>query len=107
MTVARRAICSPSHRSSYDLRLTTYALADHARYGREGIAPRAPGEIGIHSIRAGAAAGEHRIILASEGEQIEVLHRAVSRQTYAAGALRAAQWLAEQPPGLYGMSAVL
>ncbi|MFN8514692.1 MAG: 4-hydroxy-tetrahydrodipicolinate reductase [Thermomicrobiales bacterium] len=84
-----------------------HALSDHARYGREGIAPRAPGEIGIHAIRAGAAAGEHRIILASEGEQIEVLHRAVSRQTYAAGALRAAHWLAEQPPGLYSMSAVL
>jgi 4-hydroxy-tetrahydrodipicolinate reductase len=82
-------------------------LADHARYGREGIAPRVPGEIGIHAIRAGAATGEHRIILASEGEQIEVLHRAMSRQTYAAGALRAARWLAEQPPGLYGMGDVL
>jgi 4-hydroxy-tetrahydrodipicolinate reductase len=82
-------------------------LAEHARFGREGIAPRVAGEIGIHAIRAGAAAGEHRVILASEGEQIEVLHRAVSRQTYAAGALRAARWLAEQPPGVYGMEGVL
>jgi 4-hydroxy-tetrahydrodipicolinate reductase len=83
------------------------SLADIARHGREGIAPRARGEIGIHAIRAGAVAGEHRVILASEGEQIEVLHRAMSRQTYAAGALRAAQWLAERPPGHYGMEAVL
>lgn len=83
------------------------ALADVARFGREGHAPRAVGEIGIHAIRAGAVPGEHRIILASEGEQIEVLHRAMSRQTYAAGAIRAARWLAEQPPGLYSMDAVL
>lgn len=83
------------------------SLADHARFGREGHAPRVSGEIGIHAIRAGAAPGEHRIILASEGEQIEVLHRAMSRQTYAAGALRAARWLASQPPGLYTMDAVL
>lgn len=82
------------------------SLADLARHGREGLAPRRPGEIGIHAIRAGAAAGEHRIILGSEGEQIDVTHRAVSRQTYAAGALRAATWLAAQPPGLYGMGDV-
>ena len=72
-----------------------------------GPRPARRGEIGIHAIRAGAAAGEHRIILASEGEQIEVLHRAMSRQTYAAGALRAARWLVDQPPGLYGMEGVL
>lgn len=82
-------------------------LDEVARFGREGLAPRVTGEIGFHAIRAGAAPGEHRIILASEGEQIEVLHRAMSRQTYAAGAIRAARWLATQPPGLYNMDAVL
>jgi 4-hydroxy-tetrahydrodipicolinate reductase len=82
-------------------------LAEVARFGREGHAPRAMGEIGIHAIRAGAAPGEHRVILASEGEQIEVLHRAMSRQTYAAGAIRAAQWLVTRPPGLYSMDDVL
>lgn len=80
------------------------ALDERARFGRQGHAPRADGEIGIHAVRAGAAAGEHRIILASEGEQIEVLHRASSRQTYAAGALRAARWLVGRPPGLYTMA---
>ena len=83
------------------------SIAAQARFGREGLAPRVPGEIGIHAIRAGAATGEHRIILASEGEQIEVLHRAMSRQTYASGALHAARWLVGQPPGVYGMGDVL
>ncbi len=80
------------------------ALDDRARFGRHGHAPRVTGEIGIHAVRAGAAAGEHRIILASEGEQIEILHRANSRQTYAIGALRAARWLAGREAGLYTMT---
>ncbi len=83
------------------------SFAEQARFGREGLAPRAVGEIGIHAIRAGAAPGEHRIILANEGEQIEILHRAMSRQTYALGALHAARWLVGQPPGVYGMGDVL
>ncbi len=82
-------------------------LDGRAVFGREGHAPRAPGEIGIHAVRAGGVPGEHRVILASEGETIEVLHRATSRQTYAAGALRAARWLAGQPAGLYTMADVI
>lgn len=82
-------------------------LSDHARFGREGHAPRVVGEIGIHAVRAGGNPGEHRIILASEGEQIEVSHRAITRGTYAAGALRAARWLVGKAPGLYTMDAVL
>ncbi len=82
-------------------------LDDRARFGREGHAPRAAGEIGIHAVRAGAAAGEHRVILASEGEQIEILHRANSRRTYADGALRAARWLVGRAPGAYTMGEVV
>ena len=82
-------------------------LADHARFGREGHTPRAAGEIGIHAVRAGGNPGEHRIILASDGEQIEVSHRAITRGTYAAGALRAARWLVGRAPGLYTMDDVL
>jgi len=82
-------------------------LADHARFGREGHAPRAAGEIGIHAVRAGGNPGEHRIILASDGEQIEVSHRAIARGTYAAGALRAARWLVGRAPGLYTMDTIL
>lgn len=84
-----------------------HVLANHAVFGREGRAPRQPNEIGIHAVRAGGIPGEHRIILASEGETIEVLHRATSRQTYAAGALRAARWLAGRPAGLYAIGDVL
>ncbi len=82
-------------------------LAEHARFGREGHAPRAAGEIGIHAVRAGGNPGEHRIILASDGEQIEVSHRAITRGTYAAGALRAARWLVGRAPGLYTMDEIL
>lgn len=77
------------------------------RYGRHGLAPREAGEIGVHSIRAGGIAGEHSVLLVSDGEQIEVSHRAFSRRTFALGALRAARFLAEQPPGLYSMQDVL
>lgn len=83
------------------------ALAKRAVYGRQGPSPRTPGEIGVHAVRAGGAVGEHRVIIASEGEQLEFIHRATSRQTYAAGALRAGLWLAGQSPGRYTMHDVL
>ncbi len=76
-------------------------------HGREGIAPRQPGEIGIHSLRGGANSGEHTILLATDGEEIHISHRALSRRTFAAGALRAAEWLVHQPPALYSMADVL
>lgn len=82
-------------------------LEDRATYGRQGQAKRQAGEIGLHAVRAGGAIGEHRIILASDGEQVEVLHRATSRQTYAQGALRAAHWIAGRPAGFYSMADVL
>ena len=83
--------------------------ADMAKavYGRQGIQPRRPGEIGIQAIRAGGNAGEHWVLFADEGEQIQVVHRAYSRRTFALGALRAAKWLAAQPPGYYTMADVL
>ncbi|MCG6872172.1 MAG: 4-hydroxy-tetrahydrodipicolinate reductase, partial [Gammaproteobacteria bacterium] len=43
----------------------------------------------------------------SPGEQVEIRHRATSRMTFARGALRAARWLAQRPPGLYDMQDVL
>lgn len=86
---------------------TEAPLDGRARFGREGRAPRQRGEIGIHAVRAGGAIGEHRVILANEGEHLEIVHRATSRQTYALGAVRAAAWLAGQPPGLYTMRDVL
>lgn len=78
-----------------------------AVHGRSGISPRAAGEIGIHALRGGGNAGEHTILFADEGEQIQVVHRAYSRRTFALGALRAAAWLPGQPPGFYGMADML
>jgi 4-hydroxy-tetrahydrodipicolinate reductase len=82
-------------------------LEEVAVYGREGTAPRREGEIGIHALRGGAVVGEHRLIFYSEGEEIEVVHRALSRRTFADGALRAAKFVASAEPGLYSMRDVL
>lgn len=59
------------------------------------------------SIRAGDIVGEHTVLLAADGERIELTHRASSRETFARGALRAAQWVKEQAPGRYDMEDVL
>jgi 4-hydroxy-tetrahydrodipicolinate reductase len=82
-------------------------LEEVAVYGREGVAPRREGEIGIHALRGGAVVGEHRLIFYSEGEEVEVTHRALSRRTFADGALRAASFVAVAEPGLYSMRDVL
>ena len=83
------------------------ALEEVAVYGREGFAPRKEGEIGIHALRGGAVVGEHRLVFYSEGEEVEVTHRALSRRTFADGALRAARFVAGAGPGLYSMQDVL
>ncbi len=79
-----------------------------ARHGRHGlVGARGRQEIGVHSVRAGDVVGEHTVLFASVGERLELVHRASSRETFAAGALRAAEWLAAQPAGLYDMEDVL
>ncbi|HEV2744956.1 MAG TPA: 4-hydroxy-tetrahydrodipicolinate reductase, partial [Rubrobacter sp.] len=83
------------------------SLEEVAVHGREGHAPRKPGEIGIHALRGGAVVGEHRLVFYSDGEEVEVVHRALSRRTFADGALRAARFAAGAKPGLYGMADVL
>jgi len=82
-------------------------LDEVAVYGREGLAPRQEGEIGIHALRGGAVVGEHRLIFYSGGEEVEVVHRALSRRTFADGALRAARFVSNAQPGLYSMADVL
>jgi 4-hydroxy-tetrahydrodipicolinate reductase len=76
-------------------------------YGRKGIAERSPKEIGIHTLRAGDIIGEHRVLFGGMGENFEVLHRAQSRETFARGSIRAAQWILGQPNGVYDMQDVL
>jgi 4-hydroxy-tetrahydrodipicolinate reductase len=63
--------------------------------------------VSAQSIRAGDIVGEHTILFAGPGERLELTHRAASRETFAVGALRAARWVIEQPPGLYTMENVL
>ncbi|MEO5803690.1 MAG: 4-hydroxy-tetrahydrodipicolinate reductase [Verrucomicrobiota bacterium] len=78
------------------------------RHGREGIVgERTPAEIGMHSIRGGDVVGDHTVIFATNGERVELTHKAASRETFANGALRAAQWVVKQKPGLYDMQDVL
>jgi 4-hydroxy-tetrahydrodipicolinate reductase len=77
-------------------------------YARKGlVGERKQNEIGIQTIRAGDIVGDHTILFGGMGERIEVTHRASSRDTFAGGALRAAQWVVRQPPGLYDMMDVL
>lgn len=76
--------------------------------GRKGIVgERSKKEIALFSVRAGDIVGEHTVIFGGIGERLEFIHRAHSRDTFARGAIRAAEWLAKKKPGLYGMQNVL
>jgi 4-hydroxy-tetrahydrodipicolinate reductase len=77
-------------------------------YGRQGqVGKRSDTEIGMHAIRGGDIVGEHTVIFAGTGERIELIHRSQSRDNFVQGAIRAAQWLVGQSPGLYGMEDVI
>ncbi len=83
-------------------------LEQTAVYQREGrIGERPPGAIGIQALRAGDSVGEHTVYLAGPGERIELSHRALSRDNFAVGAVRAARWVVGRSPGLYAMSDVI
>lgn len=75
-------------------------------YGRHGLSPRQK-EIGIHAVRGGDIVGDHTVLFAGDGERIEIKHQAHSRQAFAGGAVRAAQWVANASPGVYEMRDVL
>ena len=64
-------------------------------------------EVPIQSIREGDVVGEHTVIFGGPGERVELTHRAASREIFARGALRAAQWIIGKPPGFYSMQDVL
>jgi len=84
------------------------SLPELGRFDRfEARAPREAGSIGFASLRGGSVAGDHMVVLAGEGERIEIGHRAESRAIFARGAVRAAVWLSAQPPGRYTMVDVL
>ena len=79
-----------------------------AVYGRKGIVGERPeGEIAVHALRGGSVVGDHTVMFAGEVERVELTHRAQSREAFAAGALKAAQWAAGRKPGIYTMRDVL
>jgi len=74
--------------------------------GEEGL-KRHIKTIGLAALRGGSVVGDHSVILAAEGERIELSHLAQDRSIFARGAVKAALWLARQPAGRYRMGDVL
>ena len=84
------------------------AFDNVAVYGRKGMVGERPqGEIAIHALRGGSVVGDHTVMFAGDVERVEITHKAQSREAFAAGALRAAQWAAGRKPGIYAMRDVL
>jgi 4-hydroxy-tetrahydrodipicolinate reductase len=87
---------------------TNTSYSDDVKHGRFGLTGARPArEIGMHTLRGGDVVGDHTVMFAADGERVELTHKASSRFTFASGAVRAAQWLATQPAGLYDMQDVL
>jgi 4-hydroxy-tetrahydrodipicolinate reductase len=81
---------------------------DAFAFSRHGIiGERPPWQIGLQTVRGGDVVGEHTVFFFGEGERVELTHRATSRDQFARGAVRAAQWVVGKPAGLHDMAAVL
>ena len=82
-------------------------LKECAVYGREGhTGARDPNTIGFATVRAGDIVGDHTALFATDGERVEITHKASSRMTFASGAVRAAVWVRGKK-GLFDMQDVL
>ncbi|MEG0356916.1 MAG: 4-hydroxy-tetrahydrodipicolinate reductase [Christensenellaceae bacterium] len=68
---------------------------------------REPKEIGIHAVRGGTVVGEHDVLFLGNDEVIEISHKAQSKQVFAEGAIRAAQYIYSKPAGLYSMADII
>jgi 4-hydroxy-tetrahydrodipicolinate reductase len=77
----------------------------HGRHGED--VPRAPGQIGMHSLRLGDEIGKHTVYFAAAGERLEIGHTATNRDTFVYGALKAAKWMAGKKAGRYSIADVL
>jgi 4-hydroxy-tetrahydrodipicolinate reductase len=71
------------------------------------IGERTDKEIGMQTLRAGDIVGEHTVMFCTEGERIEITHRAHTRDMFAKGAIQAAKWIADKPKNFYNMFDVL
>lgn len=77
-------------------------------HGRDAQKKREKNEIGIHAVRGGSIVGDHEVIFAGTGEVIEITHKAISREVFAVGALKACEYMGTiREPGLYNMDNVL
>jgi 4-hydroxy-tetrahydrodipicolinate reductase len=77
-------------------------------FGRQGkVGPRTAREIGIHAIRGGSWIGDHTVLLAGQGEWLELRHVAQDRGAFARGALTAARFVGGAEPGLYTLDHLL
>ncbi len=76
-----------------------------ARKGETGARP--VGDIGVQALRGGDNPGEHTVLFVGKGERLELVHRSMTRDHFARGAIRAAVWLLGRPPGFYDMEQVL
>ncbi|OGW86937.1 MAG: 4-hydroxy-tetrahydrodipicolinate reductase [Omnitrophica bacterium RIFCSPHIGHO2_02_FULL_46_11] len=80
----------------------------NAVYGRKGLTgERKRGSIGIHAVRGGDVVGNHQVSFISEGERVELIHKASSREAFGQGALLAAKFVAKKKIGFYNMQQVL
>lgn len=78
---------------------------DMSRSGKE--CQRKKGSIGMQALRLGDTVGEHSVMFGTLGETVTISHSAHSRETFAAGAVRAASWLVGKKAGRYSMADVL
>lgn len=75
--------------------------------GRNGIAKREQGEIGISSIRIGSVVGRHEVLFGDGAETLTITHEAHDKALFASGAVRAAEFLVKQPVGMYDMQSLV
>ena len=75
--------------------------------GRSGLCGKRGKEIGMHAVRGGTIVGEHEVLFCGEDEIVTLSHSARSKKVFAAGAIKAAKWLAGKTAGLYNMSDLL
>jgi 4-hydroxy-tetrahydrodipicolinate reductase len=84
------------------------SYSDNVVHGRSGIVgERTDNEIGMHAVRGGDVVGDHTVIFATDGERVELTHKASNRNTFAMGALKAVRFLMNSNSGFYDMQDVL
>jgi len=106
----RRKIDAPSGTALMLADAASNALPERPEYVYERESkrePRSKNEIGITAVRGGTIVGVHDVIFAGQDEIVEIRHTATSRDVFAAGAIKAAKYMLNKPPGMYSMKDVL